>query len=91
MNKRHKLWIGAGDLIAGAAGFAGWLFTRPPDHSVAAAPAIAEEESRPRSRRSSHRSVQRPVIAIIGINDATETTDYIMPTGILRRADVAEC
>jgi transcriptional regulator GlxA family with amidase domain len=27
---------------------------------------------------------------VIGINDATETTDYLMPTGILRRADVAD-
>ena len=33
---------------------------------------------------------QRPLIAIIGINDATETTDYLMPYGILRRADVAD-
>jgi hypothetical protein len=32
----------------------------------------------------------RPLIAIIGINDATETTDYLMPYGILRRADVAD-
>jgi putative intracellular protease/amidase len=29
-------------------------------------------------------------VAVIGINDATETTDYLIPTGILRRADVAE-
>ena len=33
---------------------------------------------------------QRPVIAILGINDATETTDYLMPYGVLRRADVAQ-
>jgi putative intracellular protease/amidase len=33
---------------------------------------------------------QRPLIAIIGINDATETTDYLMPYGILTRADVAD-
>ena len=33
---------------------------------------------------------QRPLIAIVGINDATETTDYLMPYGILRRADVAD-
>ncbi|TIT25856.1 MAG: transcriptional regulator, partial [Mesorhizobium sp.] len=38
---------------------------------------------RPRKR-------QRPLVAIIGINDATETTDYLMPYGILRRADVAD-
>jgi transcriptional regulator GlxA family with amidase domain len=30
------------------------------------------------------------VVAVIGINDATETTDYLVPTGILRRADVAD-
>ena len=33
---------------------------------------------------------RRPLIAIVGINDATETTDYLMPYGILRRADVAD-
>ena len=33
---------------------------------------------------------ERPVIAIIGINDATETTDYLMPYGVIKRADVAE-
>jgi transcriptional regulator GlxA family with amidase domain len=32
----------------------------------------------------------RPVVAIIGINESTETTDYLMPYGILKRADVAE-
>jgi putative intracellular protease/amidase len=30
------------------------------------------------------------LIAIIGINDATETTDYLMPYGILRCADIAD-
>jgi transcriptional regulator GlxA family with amidase domain len=33
---------------------------------------------------------QRPLIAIVGINDATETTDYLMPYGILRRSNVAD-
>ena len=31
---------------------------------------------------------ERPLVAVIGINDATETTDYLLHTGILRRADV---
>jgi putative intracellular protease/amidase len=31
-----------------------------------------------------------PLIAIIGINDATETNDYLMPYGILRRSGVAD-
>src|SRR4029079_4974553 len=33
---------------------------------------------------------ERPLIAVIGINDATETTDYLMPTGNRRRANVAD-
>jgi transcriptional regulator GlxA family with amidase domain len=33
---------------------------------------------------------QRPLIASIGINDATEITDYVMPYGVLRRAGVAD-
>ncbi len=33
---------------------------------------------------------QRPLIAIVGINEQTETTDYLMPYGILKRADVAD-
>ena len=35
-------------------------------------------------------SRQRPLVAVIGINDATETTDYLLPTGILRRANIAD-
>jgi putative intracellular protease/amidase len=33
---------------------------------------------------------QRPLVAMIGINDATEVTDYLMPYGVLRRSDVAD-
>ncbi|HEY7291378.1 MAG TPA: DJ-1/PfpI family protein [Vicinamibacterales bacterium] len=33
---------------------------------------------------------RRPVIVVVGINDATETTDYLMAYGILRRADIAD-
>jgi transcriptional regulator GlxA family with amidase domain len=33
---------------------------------------------------------QRPLIAIVGANDGSETTDYLMPFGILRRAGVAD-
>src|SRR3546814_9084266 len=33
---------------------------------------------------------RRPIVVVIGLNDATETTDYLVPTGILRRADIAD-
>ena len=32
----------------------------------------------------------RPVIAVIGLNEGTETTDYLVPFGVLKRADVAD-
>ncbi len=34
---------------------------------------------------------QRPLIAIIGINDATETVDYLMPYGILHQFPACSC
>lgn len=37
-----------------------------------------------------HEADERPLIAVIGLNDATETTDYLVPAGILRRAEVAD-
>lgn len=33
---------------------------------------------------------ERPLVAVVGINDATETTDYLMTYGILQRADAAD-
>lgn len=90
MNKRHMLLIGAGIVIAGAVGFGGWLMTLPAGSAVADAPAIAQEEADAMLAALKPPKRQRPVIAVIGINDATETNDYIMPTGILRRADVAD-
>ena len=90
MNKRHLLWTGVGILAAGAAGFGVWLFTRPAAATVADAPPISQEEVAATLAALKPTKRERPVIAVIGINDATEVLDYVMPTGILRRADVAE-
>ncbi|MGH6643764.1 MAG: DJ-1/PfpI family protein [Bradyrhizobium sp.] len=90
MNWRRVKWIGLGAVALSAIIFGGWILSLPPTPSRAAAPPIAKEEAdavvtalKPPKRR-------RPLIAIIGINDATETTEYLMPYGILRRADVAD-
>jgi putative intracellular protease/amidase len=83
-----RIALGALTLFALIGG--GWLLSLPPTPAAKAAPPIARQEVdatlaalRPPKRR-------RPLVAIIGINDATETTDYLMPYGILRRADVAD-
>ena len=52
--------------------------------------ADCEEEAEATIRALQPPKRTRPLIAIIGINDATETTDDLMPHGILRRADVAD-
>lgn len=72
------------------AGVGGWLFSLPSATAEAPAPPVPREEADAvvaalRPKRGAH-----PVIAVIGINEGTETTDYLVPTGILRRADLAE-
>jgi putative intracellular protease/amidase len=90
MNWQLALWsgLGAGALLVAAA--AGWIFSLPPAPSLTIPPSVAKEEAdltlaalRPPKRL-------RPLIAIVGINDSSETTDYLMPYGILTRADVAD-
>jgi putative intracellular protease/amidase len=90
MNKRHRVWIatGVGSIVVVAVILA--VISRPPESSGVAPPAIAPDEVAATLAALKPPKRQRPVIAVIGINDATETTDYIMPTGILRRADVAD-
>jgi transcriptional regulator GlxA family with amidase domain len=79
----------AGIVLIGAIGFAGWIFSLPA--TVAAAPAaIPADETASILSALKPPKRPRPVVAVIGLNDATETLDYLMPTGILRRADVAD-
>jgi len=90
MTLRRLLWsaLGAVALLIVVGG--AWIFSLPSAPAVAAAPPIAEAEADATIAALRPPKRQRPVIAIIGINDATETTDYLMPYGILRRADVAD-
>ena len=90
MKLRHLLWSvsGAVALLIGIG--VAWILSLPPTSSVAVPPAIAQDEHDAMIAALKPPKRQRPLIAIIGINDATETTDYLMPYGILKRADVAD-
>ena len=90
MKSQRLLWsaLGAFTLLLAIGG--GWLLSLPPTPSVTAPPAIAQDERDAMVAALKPPKRQRPLIAIIGINDATETTDYLMPYGILTRADVAD-
>ncbi|NOJ45152.1 DJ-1/PfpI family protein [Bradyrhizobium archetypum] len=90
MNSRRVMWSALGavalaTLIGGA-----WIFSLPAAPSVDNPPPIAQDERDATIAALKPPKRQRPLVTIIGINDATETTDYLTPYGILRRADVAD-
>jgi putative intracellular protease/amidase len=90
MNWRLVLWCGLGAaalfvMIGGT-----WILTLPPAAAVAASPPIAKEEADATIAALKPPKRRRPLIAIVGVNDSSETTDYLMPYGILKRADVAD-
>lgn len=76
-------------LALSLAGFGAWLLSLPLPADAEAPPVPrAETEAMLAALKPPRRA--RPLVAVVGLNDATETTDYLMPTGILRSAGVAE-
>ncbi|MHC4054349.1 DJ-1/PfpI family protein [Bradyrhizobium sp. 25ACV] len=67
-----------------------WLFLLPGAPAQGTAPAISRDETEATLAALKPPKRKRPLIAIVGINDMSETTDYLMPYGILARADVAD-
>lgn len=90
MTSRRLLWSALGAVALFLIIGGGWLWSLPPARSVPPPPPIAQDERDATLAALKPPKRQRPLIAIIGINDGTETTDYLMPYGILRRADVAD-
>jgi transcriptional regulator GlxA family with amidase domain len=90
LNKRIVLWgaLGTAALVATIGG--AWIASLPAATAAKSAPPIAKEEAAAIIAALKPPKRQRPLIAIIGANDGTETLDYLMPYGILRRADVAD-
>jgi transcriptional regulator GlxA family with amidase domain len=76
--------------LLAAGGFAGWLLSLPPAAAQLTPAAIAAVEAQTTVAALRPPRRERPVIAVLGLNDATEVTDYLMSYGILTRADVAE-
>jgi putative intracellular protease/amidase len=87
---RFILWGAPGAIALFLIGGGIWIWSLPPTSVMKAAPPIAQEEAAGVVAALKPPKRQRPLIAIIGINDATETTDYLMPYGILSRADIAD-
>jgi transcriptional regulator GlxA family with amidase domain len=90
MNRSLVFKGGAAATVVGLGGFGAWLLSLPSAAAAGIAPAIDSRETEAMVKALKPPKRQRPVIAIIGINEATETTDYLMPYGILRRAEIAD-
>lgn len=82
-------WACVAGLIAFVAGGT-WIVRLPEDVFARAAAVPSAESTANLVQLRPPKRPQRPVIAVISLNAGTETTDYLMPTGILRRADIAE-
>jgi transcriptional regulator GlxA family with amidase domain len=90
MTSQRLVWSALGAVALFIALGAGWLWSLPPTPSIRPPAPTAQDEHDATVAALKPPKRQRPLIAIIGINDATETTDYILPYGVLRRADVAD-
>jgi len=84
------LWSGLAVLVVLVIAGVGWIFSLPPAPEPRTMPPIAQAETDAMLAALKPPKRTRPLIAIVGINDGSESTDYLMPYGILRRADVAD-
>ncbi|MBO9579695.1 MAG: hypothetical protein J7498_02260 [Sphingobium sp.] len=89
MIARYVIIGGLSLLALALAGFGVWMVTLPMP-VAAEAPPIPQAETDALLTVLTPPRRARPLVAVIGINDATETNDYLVSTGILRRADVAD-
>ncbi len=87
---RIVLWSCLGTVLLFVAIGGGWIISLPAAPAAATAAPVPTNETDATIAALKPPKRERPLIAVIGINDATETTDYLMPYGILRHAGVAE-
>lgn len=90
MPKRSYL-LGLLALVTAASGVgAAAVLALPTSAAVAAQPEIIAKESAATLAALKPPKRTRPLIAVVGANEGTETTDYLIPYGVLKRADVGD-
>src|SRR5437016_11821394 len=72
-------------------GLVGVYLSYPGDNDTPAAPnpVTAEDAARNLAALKPPKRA-RPVIAVVGANEGSETTDYLIPYGVLKRSGVAD-
>ncbi|WP_328515880.1 hypothetical protein [Ralstonia solanacearum] len=91
MTKRRALLAGACAVVAG---LAAW-FALQVHQDPGGVPTPQVEAGRPATRpeipaNPGHPGRARPLVAVVGHNANTELTDFVVPYGVLKRADVAD-
>lgn len=86
----RSLWICGGIAAVAVAGFCWWIVSLPSRAPVLQAPDVPAQEKNAALAALKPRKRNRPLIAIIARNSSTETTDYLVPFGILKRSGVAD-
>lgn len=89
MSKWHVIGGALALIIIAVVAFAVWMAGLPVAVAAMTPPPVPREETEAMlaTLRPRH---ERPLVAVVMLNEGTETTDALMPTGILRRANVAD-
>lgn len=90
MAKRRLIGGGSALIAVALMGFIGWILSLPATPAALVAAPVPQHEGQAMLAALKPPKRERPLIAVIGLNDATETTDYLVPTGTLRRSGVAD-
>jgi hypothetical protein len=90
LNWKRISKISLGVVALGALGFGAWIFSLPDAPIVEPPPQVSQQEYVATLAALKPPKRERPIIAIVGANEGTETTDYLMPYGLLKRSGVAE-
>jgi len=82
--------IATGAAIVVTLGFAGAYLSFPVERISARAAPISESEMADTLAALKPPKRARPVVAVLGVNEGSETTDYLIPYGVLKRSGVAD-
>jgi len=77
---RYLIWAGLALIILPVAGIGLWLATLPATSAAFSPPPVPQVETDAMLAALKPPKRARPLIAVIGLNDATEMTNYLMPT-----------
>jgi putative intracellular protease/amidase len=89
--RRHPiLTAGAAALLALAVGAAWFVLRLPASLPPVDVAVVAPDEHAQAIAAMKPPKRARPVIAVLGDNDGSETTDYLVPYGVLRQSGVAD-